>query len=235
MKGLVIMPKARPFWVDLGGLFRYPLRKYGIISVFSGALAAALFSSVPLVGCFIIIIYSPYALAYLFNIVQSSARNEIILPSWPDISDIWENVVRPFIMMMTVFIMGFFPIVIYLLFAVFSPIRFFPLIPAGLVLGFFYAPMALLLAVIYENIFAPFQVRMILTSIWKIRGHYLLVLACAPAFILMEWILVLVIPLEVFLLGPFIFWFVNVYLAIVLARMLGNVYAINTDRLGWKI
>jgi hypothetical protein len=94
--------------------------------------------------------------------------------------------------------------------------------------------MALIAGSISEKLLVPLQFRTILTGIWKIRGSYLIYLITAGAVIAFYRLLARLMPYSIFFLGLALFWLLTFYLAIVLMRILGNVYAINRDRLKWR-
>jgi len=232
LKDVVFVSKPKPFWSDFRALCQYPLKKNGWLAVFGGALLGAVFSSMPLVGGFVtVVFFLPYVFAFLYAILKASSKGDAVLPGWPDFADIWNEIIRPYVMILVTCATSFWPIIIYWFLDAYLDIHFRILIPIRLVFGIIYLPISLIAIAVYDRILTALQFRLLLTSIWKIRNHYLIAVVACVCFIGLEWLLTLFMPYYLILIGPFIFWIVALYLSIIIMYILGNLYVLNKERL----
>lgn len=235
LKGVEIALKVVPFWRQPGKVVSYPLKKHGLYTLFFGAFAGGVCDSVPIFGDLLtLFFFMPMIVPFLFAVLQSSARGETELAIWPSFADVWDNYVRPDLMVLVSTGVAFGPNVIHGILESYLHIRLPFLIPIGLVTGTVYLPMALLAAAVSEKLLVPFRFRTILTGIGKIRGPYLFLLLCAGCLIGLQWLLARFMPYSIFFLGPSLFWLVTLYFGIVLMRLLGNTYAVYRDRIKWR-
>jgi len=235
LKGVEIALKVVPYWRQPGKLVSYPLKKHGLYTLLAAAFAGGLCGTVPIFGdLMILFFFLPMIVPFLFAVLQSSVRGKTELAEWPSFADPWDHYVRPDLMVLISTGVAFGPLVVYGILASYLHIRLSFLVPIGLVTGTIYLPMVLLAAAVSEKLLVPFQFRTILTGIWKIRGHYLILLLCAGCVIGLQNLLARFMPYSIFLLGLSLFWLITVYFGIILMRLLGNTYAVNRDRIKWR-
>jgi len=235
LKSVEINRPAIPFWRQPGKVIGYPLRKHGLYTLIFVACAGAACGSVPIFGDLLMVLFGlPVLFPFLFAVLQSSGRGETGIADWPSFADIWDDYIRPDLIVLISAGVAFGPIVIHGILKSYLHIRLPFLIPIGMVTGAIYLPMALLAGSISEKLLVPLQFLTILSGIWKIRGSYLIYLITAGAVIALYRLLARFMPYSIFFLGLALFWLLTFYFAIILMRILGNVYAINRDRLKWR-
>lgn len=235
LKGVEIALKVVPYWRQPGKVVSYPLKKHGLYTLIAAAFAGGICGSVPIFGDLLALFFFLLMIVpFLFAVLQSSIRGETNLAEWPSFADLWDNYIRPDLMVLLCTGVAFGPLVVYGILASYLHIRLRFLVPIGMVTGTIYLPMALLAAAVSEKLLVPFQFRTILVGIWKIRGHYLILLLCAGGVIVLQNLLAWIMPYSIFLLGLSLFWLITVYFGVVLMRLLGNTYAVNRDRIKWR-
>jgi hypothetical protein len=223
------------------GAFGYAFRGNGLTLLAVGAVmltlttyAAMVASFVPLLGLLALIILTigvgGYLFAFLKNVLVSSAQGDDLVPGWPDVTSPWE------------FAANFFQLVVLYLFCFGPALLWARLAPDGLTawgggllvgLGAFYFPMALVGVALSDSI-AGVNPVVIVPSILRIVGQYLIVCALMVCLVAVqlagEW---LARALPVPILPTFGMQFITLYLVIVIGRVLGVLYYVNRERLGW--
>jgi len=149
----------RSFWADLPRAFVYPLTTKGIGLLVGAGLVFALLSPgrihpLSILGLFLTVIFIAaygYLSAALLKIIQSSAGGDREMPDWPDLTDILDDVVKPFLRVAAAFLAAFAPLLIhYWLRGHDTMMRGWLswLLMAG---GTVYLPMALLAVAVYQS------------------------------------------------------------------------------------
>lgn len=234
---------------QLKGVFKYPFGKGGLAMLIIGTILFfgldflitwgwkmrfIMLKVIAYVG--IMALFSAgYLCAYLQKILHATAQGEDDVPGWPDFGQWWDDIVAPFLLAVSAFVMSFGTAFAYMGFHVgndseMSLTILFPLFA----LGFLYFPMALLAAAMSNNWLAvnPFVV---MPAITRLNLQY--VLACAVFFALVlarflsEALLHAVLPVPV--LPTLITSFIALYFLAVEVRLLGLLYYTNRKRLGW--
>jgi hypothetical protein len=171
-----------------------------------------------------------YVCAYMQKIMVYSGQGEHALPGWPDVTEMWSDVIVPFLLFVGTILICIAPALACLVFGGDS------LKSASIalaILGAFYFPMALLAVGMSDNILAVNPL-VIIPSILKIVPIYLVVffiMGCLVAIrALGDW-LVNRLPVPVV---PFIITgFLALYFLTVQMRVLGLMYYCNREQLGW--
>jgi hypothetical protein len=225
--------KPLPFWQNLGEVIKYPLAKQGTIIIIIGSIVFAFLSAVPIAGALLTLIIYVYILAYMMKVLESNISGKKDLPDWP--SDIWEQITRPFVQVISTSIASAFPAIIFFIIFLFSgrgPVAFI-LYLFFIFLGSIYFPMGLIAVAVYDNTLASFNYAFLLRSIWKIKKHYMLSLISMWIFAFVGAIVSSIFVPAIPLIGQFIFWVITLYFVIVQMHILGNVYYINKHILKW--
>ncbi len=238
--------EEKSFFAQLPGVFGYPFRKNGWMLLIGGTLVylvwrltthffmlrvSGLFSLLLVAGelCFYILM-AGYVCAYMQKIMVYSGQGEQALPGWPDVTEMWSDVIVPFLLFVGTIFFCIAPALACLLFGGDS------LKSASIalaILGAFYFPMALLAVGMSDNILAANPL-VIIPSVLKIVPSYLVVfffMGCVVAIrALGDW-LVYRLPVPVV---PFIITgFLALYFLTVQMRVLGLMYYCNREQLGW--
>lgn len=240
---MVAAVSGRRFGSLLVDSFAYPVRGHGWSIILGGAIllwgvdllagfAMGLVASVAmaLLWLLLVVFGTGYLAAYMFSIIQHSARGEEALPDWPDFGDFWNDMFLPFLRLIGTLLFCFGPALFldrwlagdevgWLYWLAFSA-------------GLLYAPMALIAVAQFDSI-AAVSPLLVIPSILKTFGQYIiacLVLGVAVGFgaVGPEWA------------GQFIPWFggliswcLSLYFLFVQMRILGALYHCNEDRLNW--
>jgi len=161
-------------------------------------------------------------------VMRSSARGRATPPDWPDITDIFENIIRSIFIVSFPMLAAFFPALAYLVYMVFYQGPFFVL-PILIALGALYYPMALIASAITGAPLNSANFEGIINSIIKVRKEYLiaeLVLAFFAGVSIFAYFMVGITTQAMaggFVAG-FAIQFVNIYFMMVFAHILGLLY-----------
>ena len=179
---------------------------------------------------------SGYVTVYYVSIIGSSAAGEEELPDWPDLSSLWEDIIRPLLLLAAAFIVSVMPLIICVFIAggwavMGSEALTNFWVVVGVALGLLYLPMSLLAIAMYDSVLALNPVT-IIGSIFKIPLQYLM--ACV-LFFLVYYANVRITPYlgQIPWVGLVIQVFVSLCLMMVLMRILGLIYYGNSKKLGW--
>jgi hypothetical protein len=117
----VVTPRvvARPFGAELADALRYPFTFKGIALLLGGGFVLAFFdtgnmSPWSILGCITSAVYmvaSAYVAACFLKIVESSARGDRELPRWPDFTDMWDDFVRPALLVGAAALVAYGPLI----------------------------------------------------------------------------------------------------------------------------
>jgi len=238
--------EAQSFFQRLPGAFAYPIGKGGTLLLILGTLLYLILDFVRYVARFapgygkiglgILTVFSyGYLFAYMQKMVIATAHGEEHLPGWPEISEGWSDVTRPFWMFATTLVVCFGPAVGYMVWTAgadgdFNLFVFVPVVA----LGFLYFPMALL-AVCMSDSVSGLNPLVVLPAIARMPVHYFA--ACVVLFVVVvlrffsEKALHTVIPVPV--VPTVLAAFLALYFLAVEMRILGLMYYSNRNRFGW--
>lgn len=226
------------FYARLPSVFASPFRGDGPIILIAGTIFFGLVNLagfVPLVGLAMFVIGAGYLCAFLMNVIATAARGDASLPSWPDFSNTWDDIVQPALNVLGTLLLCLGPATGYRIFANISGTApgAAPDWPYWLLLGLggFYLPMALLGVGVLDGLHG-LNPLIGIPAIGKVPGAYLI--TCALFGLLYaagEWAMWLndAVPIAGALAGGF----VSLYLAVVQMRLLGTLYHANRDRFNW--
>jgi len=188
-----------------------------------------------------------YLFTYMQNIIHSTAIDDKELPSLPDITNFWEDILLPCLQLIGVTLICFAPAIGVECWVIATGQEGMgPLLTSALVLGCLYFPMAFLALAMLDSVAAanPLQV---IPSILRVPREYLVaVVVLAGVFgirALGDYMLVKFFPKGLGthslakLLAMFVaqaFWgLASLYLLTVGMRILGLLYVTRKDKLGW--
>ena len=234
--------QKEPFAVQLGRSFVYPFKGSGIFLLIGATVVLvgiALLSMVmiPIAGQLFMAIVGGYVCAFYISVIGSTAGGEDELPDWPDLSSMWDDVIRPVLLVAAAIVASFAPLIIYHRIITGHWLAYLDDEPMGyekfafVVWGLLYLPMSLLAIAMYDSVVALNPVT-IIGAIAKIPLRYLL--ACLFFFLvyfanIFAGIFLMVIPI----LGMVVQIFFSLYMMMVAMRILGLIYYANSKKLGW--
>lgn len=234
-------PRERTFCQGLAGAFNYPFRAGGGALLVTGAVAltitdyAALIASyaflLGLVALLILAIgVTGYLFAFIKNVVTSSSAGDDAMPGWPEAASP-ADFIGPFLQFLALVLFCFGPFIAW---SIWSPdwggAWVSLILAAG---GAFYFPMALLAVSMGDSI-GGVNPALVLPSILRILNHYVVAFVLVLGVMALQtasgWFMELIpVPVVPTLLTEF----VTLYLMIVSARVLGLMYHVNREKLGW--
>jgi hypothetical protein len=225
-----------PFYQQIPGAFSYPFNKGGLFLLALGTLFFLVLGIAMefafLLRSLIAVFTLGYLFAYMQRIISSSALGEDEVPDFPDISEIWSDIILPFLLFAWTFVVSFAPA-----FAISVVLRdqalFWPVLIATIVVCGFYFPMALL-AVAVTDSFLALSPHIVIPAIIRIFVPYFvacLVLATLAA--LRMGMVFGLAKVPILLLPIVIDGFVSLYFLIVEMRILGLLFRSYRERLGW--
>jgi hypothetical protein len=223
---------SNPFFDQLPGVFVYPFQGHGKYILIAGViffLILKMLSFMPFIGFFIAIFAGGYLGAYMMKIIISSSDGKVEAPDWPDFSDFWDDILKPFFLLLSTVVFSFSPVLIYVL--LFRPgfsLSAVPVLLFLLMVGLFYMPMSLIAVSLSQTVRSlnPF---LVIPSIRKVLLDYVIAMAVLVLIAIVQKYLVLPVPVIGFVVGHF----VSFYFLMVEMRILGLIYYTNQERFNW--
>ncbi|MDQ6630484.1 MAG: FHA domain-containing protein [Verrucomicrobiota bacterium] len=232
---------SKTFFQSLPEAFVYPLKRDGLILLICGTVLFLIldffqtFGHFFMVGWLIVSVFSfGYIAAYMQKIISSSAQGEEDLPGWPELSNYWDDILHPALLLVGSFAVSFGPA---MAFWIFVDWELSTKLMVGLSLATFgclFLPMALVAVSMYESLFA-LNPLLIIPSILRIPREYftacLMLGLVAGMRIASTWLMEKVaIPI----LPTVIVSFLSLYFVTLEMRILGVLYYTKQDDLSWK-
>ncbi|MGB0580701.1 MAG: FHA domain-containing protein [Limisphaerales bacterium] len=230
--------EERSFWKCVPDILKYPLRGSGLALLSVGAVCSVIMDlltgfSFILILFFLISTFG-YLFAYMQKIILTTANGDEDLPTWPDLTEVWQDLIYPCFIFLWTFLVCFAPPIIYEVSCAWEgrDINLGILFPLY-AWGFLYFPMALL-AVAMTNNFLAVNPLVVLPSITRLAGQYAFVatlffLMVGLRFVVAGFVGRLGIPFVSSILSAFI----ALYFLAIEMRMLGMMYYLNRHRLKW--
>ena len=216
--------------------FTYPFQTDGLFILIGGTLFFLLMDFVNhfagLIGLGLSVATTGYLIAYLQRIVNDSADGRAQMPDWPDFSNFTE-LCEPFGQFLVTFLISFGPAIGFYLFAL-KTSWFLWAFFGSLAFGVIYFPMAWLAVTLFDSI-GGVSPHVVLPSMLRIPGHYLLAVALMAGIFIAETAIEIALDkfLPIPLLPSLIVKFLGLYLLIVEMRVLGLLYWRCKSHLGW--
>lgn len=223
------------FYPRLGDAFIYPFRGDGRYLLLVGTVffwLAQVLSAVPLLGIAVAVITALYLGAFLLEVMSSSAAGDEELPSWPDVSDFWDNIVRPCLLALFSVLFSALPVIGVAVVGwrtSWQPAAW-AWVAAGVVSGL-YLPMSLLVVNLTGSILAM-NPAVIIPSIARVPLQYLAACVVLALMVVLRGFVGDMLG-RVVILGSLLNVFFSLYFSAVEMRILGIIYHANRHRLGW--
>jgi hypothetical protein len=179
-----------------------------------------------------------YICAYSMRLIISSAAGENDPPDWPSFSTWWDDVIRPWILVVGTVFIYIGPAVAYGSYLGFSVVSSGGPLPqssaillALVVVGAFCLPMALLSVTMHDS-FAGLNPVLLVAAIGKVFIPYLI--ACIVLLVVMVagGLAFRVVP-HVPILSRLLFEMITLYFVMLEMRVIGLIYAAHSKRLNW--
>ena len=229
------------FLAALPGVLSYPVRGRGKWLLGGGAIFFCLVDFLrflPLVGPVLALVVWGYLCSYMLKIIARSAAGENDPPDWPDLTGLWDDVIRPALFVLVAGLMSFAPLVAYvacnlgldefgLLFTG-SDLVFWTLV----VFGCLYMPMSLITLALYESLAGLNPVLIVGSIIRTVPSYPLVCGILVGAMALSSWTAVFANGL-VPVIGPLVGWALSLYFLLLEMHVLGKLYQTHEERLGW--
>lgn len=204
--------------------------KYILILCVVLSVVAKLAGIAPLVGPIAALLLSAYFCAIYFQMIQSSATGGKEAPEFPDVANLFEDIIWPMIQILVVFLVSFGPLIGYSIWA--GEDRFNSLIGYGFLgFGALYFPMAMLAVVVlgYTGALSP---HIVIPAIF--RGGWLYWVGVSMLCLLYLAGSIIGDALSGSLvIGTLVMSLVSSYTLMTNARILGVVYRERQEDLGW--
>jgi hypothetical protein len=218
--------QEQTFFSRLPGALAYPFKRGGIFFYIVGALLYLLVDLTPVFKIRVAIVVGGYLVACMQKIIQATAQGDQQPPSWPDVTEFASDVLMPFLLFAGTVAICFAPAIVS---AFYMPLATIPLA----VLGALYLPMGMLAVAMFDR-FAALNPMLVILSILKVPGQYLVVLLVMGLVLALRFGLLLLLQLFMpWLAAAVIVDLVAFYFLIVEMRMLGLLYYSNKQKLGW--
>jgi hypothetical protein len=230
--------EGRSFFAQLPGAFGYPFRGSGWLMLILGPIffgIMSLASRAPLIGLAVTIVSAGYLSAMMLKIIRSSATGEQELPGWPEFSCWWEDILRPFFLVLGTILFCMLPAIVWFFMMLKGQAGAGPgggLVFLGLVgLGLLYLPMGLTAVAIF-NTAAALNPAVVGGSIFRIPLQYLA--ACGVLLVAVGARMGFAYAFASMpILGAVVNGLVAFYLLTVEMRVLGLLYHANSEKLDW--
>ncbi len=222
-----VQKQAETFYSKLPGAFAFPFKRDGVFLLIFGGILYLIFHFLGSFSWRIAALVGGYIAATMQKLVHHTAQGDDGPAGWPDVTEIWADVLRPFFLYLATGLVCFGPAIAAYFFL---PEAAIPL----LVFGFFYLPMGVLAVAMYDSL-AALNPLLVILSICKVPLQYLVACAVLLMIVGVEWGINYL--LETFLQVPFMPFIVSApiafYFLVVEMRILGLLYWTNKRRLGW--
>ena len=239
------------FFASIPEAFLFPFKGSGIYLIISGGVVFALLGFLSSVamgmglflqfsGLVVNVIVIGYLFAFLQKVTQTAAMGSDEPVSWPELSDIGQDIIAPFFQLFATYVVSFGPALALVLWAGIEDVSsgnadIYLMILCGIafVIGLVYFPMALLAVTMLDTVIA-LNPLVVVPAALRVRLEYLVILAglgiivvvrvggaVATRFVYVPVLTELVISL------------VSLYLFTVQMRLLGLMYYARRNELGW--
>jgi hypothetical protein len=212
----------------------YPFKGSGWIMMVLGAVLAVLLniaSFAPILGCAVSFYSAGYFTAFYFEIITSTVNGEANCPDWPNVTNVWDDLLHPLLHLFGAILVSFLPLLICLYTLDKTSEHFHAALWGAAGFGCLYFPMAILGIVQFGNLCGTLP-HLVLPALWR----------CLPGYLLAVVTLILVLILSAVVQElaekvAFLRWLltsaVSLYFLMVQARFIGLLYVKNEARIGW--
>lgn len=234
--------ETKTFGQHISAAFSYPFRDNGWMILITGTIVFTIVdvlkfvaSHAPIFGWAAVGILGFFSITYVYvflkHVIADSARGEDSPPSWPELTNVFSDLFLPFWQLVGMILLCALPALIVpgLVPDSLKPIT----VVSFFVFGLLYFPMGLLAVTQYDTI-AALNPLLILNSIARILGHYLVTCVILLILLVVQGASgMLADNTTLYLITLPIAQFASIYLLVVMGRVLGIMYFVNQRRLGW--
>lgn len=216
----------------LGDVFKFPFSSEGLWLLLIGSIVYVVLDFVAQFDYRVAIVASAYVCAYLVNILRAIAAEEDI-PGWPDFTDWWGQIVRPFLMFLTALGAAFLPLIIYGFMAGWEDLRLRVVLPTA-AWALLYMPVSLV-AITTKDDFTAVNPFVVMPGMIKLHTQYMLTSVILFAMVIGRYFLnnlfdtYINIPVVPVVFGAV----VSLYFLIASLRLVGLLHQVNRSDLGW--
>jgi len=207
------------------GSGKYVLGFVVVLSVISVMIRFA-----PVVGGIASILVSAYFCAVFYNLINSSAIGDDEAPMFPEVEEIFRDMIFPLLQIILIFCLSFGPLIGYSIWAGEDGIDL-KIEIALAISGILYAPMALLAVVVLSDTFAM-SPHVVIPSIFRAGWLYWIAVALLVGLYFLEFFLA-----EMFsgswIVGTIVISLVGGITMMTNARILGLIYRVRGEELNW--
>jgi hypothetical protein len=224
--------KTKPltFAQSVPGALKYPFVGNGPLLLVGGTVFAVIIQIMSFGGRISLLVSGfalGYLIAYMQKILQSSGQGDKEMPTWPDLSDFFADIIQPIYLYFVTMVFCLGPAILGYLYG--NPLVGLLL----LVLGLIYLPMALL-AVGMSDDLTGLNPLFAISSMLKIPGDYALACATFLGTAALFWGMARVVRfIPIPILPGIIAIFVNLLALTIQMRILGLLYFTNQRKMGW--
>ncbi len=244
-------PAEIPITSHIGGAFKYPFKGDGVVLMCAGTIVFLVVDGARwvsryafiygLIAVILLTIFGTgYLTAFLRRVITSTAEGDEEMPEWPDIQDFSSDIFAPFMQLIGTVVFCFAPMIGLTMYAAAGVNGDSAWLgwatTAAMLSGCVYFPMAFTAVAMSDSILA-INPMVVIPSIMKVLGQYVLTVVVLALILLARWLLYRLLEkiLPVPLLPTIITSLIGLYLLVVEMRILGLLYRSNKDRLGWYI
>jgi hypothetical protein len=223
----------RGFFRSLPGTLAYPLSKNGLFLLVAGTVVFGVVEFLASFSLILSVLCTGYLFAYMQKLISASAQGEPEMPDYPEFSEWWSDIVLPFLLLVWTLLFCFGPGAALYAFGNREDSLLRTAALAMLALGGLYFPMALLVVAVTDN-FLALSPAVVIPSIFRVLGHYLvacLILGLLAGLRFASGLLLETMPVPV--VPSLVTGLVSLYFLAVEMRILGLLYHTNRERLGW--
>lgn len=206
----------------------YPLRGRGIALLLVGTFLLWIVGFLPWFGWVLRIMMMMYIIAFFWDVVRASANGDDELPPWPDITDIFSDIVRPAVMFLVCHVVCMLPaLVVIWAWNPSSPIRL-----GVMGIGVVYLPMAMLAVALFDSMAAA-SPTIVVPAILKIPMQYILLVAVIAAVSALSVVVHDLTAEHLPILNGVVAAFLFIYEGALIMRVLGVLYHAHARQIGW--
>jgi len=236
------------FFSQACGAFRYPLKGDGAILLVGGGILFLLVDAakfilrfIPGYGWVLLLLLTIFGVGYLTRylqtIITSSAQGENDMPDWPELSDYSGEVTSPFFQLVGLAAFCFAPAAGLTIYATFSEGGAWLgwATTASMCFGVIYFPMAFMAVAMFDSLVAVNPL-LVIPAVLKIPKEYGLAIVLFVVILILRWLGETVLPNLLgipYILPSIVANFFGLYLFAVEMRILGLLYLMKKDELGW--
>lgn len=213
----------------------YPIRRGGWIMIVLGAVFSVILDvlqAAPLFGLVVAVFGAGYFGSFYLSIINSTMIDRDEVPEWPDFSDFMDDILSPLLRLIGLVIFSFLPAFVLMFFWDEDAVWCIPAMCAALAWGSFYFPMATMATLAFGGLGAALP-HIVLPGIFRsLPGYLLVVAALILGFVISSLAEMLAAHI------PYIGWFVaaavGFYGLMFQGRLIGLLYRVKRDKLGWE-